>query len=77
MSRVGDGDVVRTRHDRVKYALISDIHANRPALLAVLEHIGAQRDIDATYHLGDLVGDAPWPNEVVSMNAAAAPVASM
>ena len=22
-------------------------------------------DVDATYHLGDLVGYAPWPNEVV------------
>ena len=49
----------------MKYALISDIHANQPALDAVLTHIGARRDIDAIYHLGDLVGYAPWPNEVV------------
>ena len=47
------------------YALISDIHANLPALEAVLAHIGAQRGIAATYHLGDLVGYAPWPNETV------------
>ncbi|HET6796680.1 MAG TPA: metallophosphoesterase, partial [Gemmatimonadales bacterium] len=47
----------------MKYALISDIHANLPALEAVLEHIGRQPGITATYHLGDLVGYAPWPNE--------------
>jgi len=48
----------------MRYALISDIHANLPALDAVLAHI--QRDaFDAVYHLGDLVGYAPWPNEVV------------
>jgi predicted phosphodiesterase len=51
----------------MRYALISDIHANLPALEAVLAHIGAQRGIGATYHLGDLVGYAPWPNETVNM----------
>ena len=48
----------------MKLALISDIHANLPALEAVLDDI-ARRTMDATYHLGDLVGYAPWPNEVV------------
>ena len=48
----------------MKVALISDIHANLPALEAVLNDIGL-RNVDATYHLGDLVGYAPWPNEVV------------
>jgi predicted phosphodiesterase len=51
----------------MKYALISDIHANLPALEAVLENIGQQRDVSATYHLGDLVGYAPWPNETVAL----------
>ena len=51
----------------MKYALISDIHSNLPALEAVLAHIGAQEDVDATYHLGDLVGYAPWPNETVAV----------
>lgn len=51
----------------MKYALISDIHANLPALEAVLSQIDARSDIGATYHLGDLVGYAPWPNEVVSL----------
>jgi predicted phosphodiesterase len=48
----------------MRIALISDIHANLPALDAVLRDI-AGRGVDATYHLGDLVGYAPWPNEVV------------
>jgi predicted phosphodiesterase len=51
----------------MRYALISDIHANLPALEAVLEHIRNSPGIDATYHLGDLVGYAPWPNETVSL----------
>ncbi len=50
----------------MKYALISDIHANLPALEAVLENVDAQ-DVDAIYHLGDLTGYAPWPNEVVNL----------
>src|SRR5688572_1181717 len=51
----------------MKYALISDIHANLPALEAVLEDIDRRADVAATYHLGDLVGYAPWPNEVVTV----------
>ena len=51
----------------MKYALISDIHSNLPALEAVLADIDGRSDIDATYHLGDLVGYAPWPNEVVAL----------
>lgn len=50
----------------MRYALISDIHGNLPALEAVLSHISGQPEIAATYHLGDLVGYAPWPDEVVS-----------
>ena len=50
----------------MRYALISDIHANLPALDAVLAHIAERDDTDAVYHLGDLVGYAPWPNEVVA-----------
>jgi predicted phosphodiesterase len=48
----------------MRYALISDVHANLPALDAVLRHIQGNA-FDAVYHLGDLVGYAPWPNEVV------------
>lgn len=55
----------------MRYALISDIHANLPALEAVLEGITTRPDVDATLHLGDLVGYAPWPNEVVATLSAA------
>lgn len=49
----------------MRYALISDVHANLPALEAVLSDISSRTDTDVTYHLGDLVGYAPWPNETV------------
>ena len=55
----------------MKYALISDIHANLPALQAVQTDLSRRSDITAVYHLGDLVGYAPWPNEVVELIAAA------
>ena len=51
----------------MKYALISDIHGNLPALEAVLADIDTGEDVDAVYHLGDLGGYAPWPNEVVAL----------
>ncbi|HTR79267.1 MAG TPA: metallophosphoesterase family protein [Gemmatimonadaceae bacterium] len=47
-------------------ALLSDVHANLPALDAVLEDIAGRPDVAATYHVGDLVGYGPWPNEVVA-----------
>lgn len=50
----------------MRYALLSDIHANLPALDAVLADIVQRPDAEAIYHLGDLVGYAPWPNEVAS-----------
>lgn len=46
--------------------LFSDVHANLPALTAVLDEIDRRADAAATYHLGDLVGYAPWPNETVA-----------
>lgn len=55
----------------MRYALISDIHANLPALEAVLDDIDRRRDADAVFHLGDLVGYAPWPNEVIDRLRAA------
>jgi len=53
----------------MRIALISDVHANLPALRAVLDDISGRAGIDAAYHLGDLVGYAPWPNEVVALLA--------
>jgi predicted phosphodiesterase len=56
----------RLRVTDVRIALFSDVHANLPALEAVLSHLADRGDIRATFHLGDLVGYAPWPNEVVA-----------
>ena len=49
----------------MKIALFSDIHANLPALQAVLADID-RRNPDLIYCLGDLVGYAPYPNEVIN-----------
>lgn len=51
----------------MRYALISDVHANLPALRATLDDIVAQRSAGTVFHLGDLVGYAPWPNETVAL----------
>jgi predicted phosphodiesterase len=50
----------------MRYALISDIHANLQALDAVLADIQSRGDIAGIYHLGDLVGYGSSPNEVVA-----------
>ncbi|MGP9436249.1 metallophosphoesterase family protein [Ewingella sp. AOP8-B2-18] len=47
-------------------AVFSDVHANLPALKAVLEDIDTRR-ITEIYCLGDLVDFAPWPNEVIEL----------
>lgn len=47
----------------MRVALLSDIHANLPALESVLADID-NRKPDAVYCLGDLVGYNIWPNEV-------------
>lgn len=49
-----------------RYALISDIHGNLPALEATLASIDT-RGVDGTYHLGDLVGYAPWGDQVIAL----------
>jgi putative phosphoesterase len=48
----------------MRYAFFSDIHSNIFALEAVLADI-AVAGVDQRYVLGDLVGYAPWPNEVL------------
>jgi predicted phosphodiesterase len=60
----GEGQTSYLKYS-MRYALLSDVHGNLPALNAVLADIAALPNVDATYHLGDLVGYAPWPNEVV------------
>lgn len=48
----------------MKIAVISDIHANLPALEAVYNHSIKQK-VNALYCLGDLVNQNVWNNEVV------------
>ncbi|MCE2790567.1 MAG: metallophosphatase family protein [Saprospiraceae bacterium] len=50
----------------IKIALISDIHANLPAMEACLEDVFSHHP-DAIYCLGDLVGYNVWPNEVIQL----------
>jgi putative phosphoesterase len=49
-----------------RVAVITDIHANLPALEAVLDAI-ARTSVDAVYCGGDLVGYGPHPNEVCAV----------
>jgi len=48
----------------MRILVISDIHANLPALESVLAEAG---EVDATWCLGDLVGYGPNPNECVQI----------
>jgi predicted phosphodiesterase len=48
----------------MKLAIISDIHANLPALEAVFRDINNENP-DEIYCLGDLVNFAGWDNEVI------------
>ena len=48
----------------MKVALIGDVHANLPALDAVLAH-AARRKYDALWNVGDLVGYGAFPNQVI------------
>jgi putative phosphoesterase len=47
-----------------RIALIGDVHANLPALDAVLAH-AHQRSVQAIWNMGDFVGYGPFPEEVV------------
>ena len=51
----------------VNVVLLSDVHANLPALKAVLHDIDNRGDADHILHLGDLVGYAPWPDATVAL----------
>ena len=50
----------------MKVALIGDVHANLPALEAVLRHIQTQ-DIQKIWNVGDFVGYGAFPNEVIQV----------
>ena len=48
----------------MRYGVFADVHANLPALEAVLDALAGE-EVDAYLHAGDLVGYGPWPNECV------------
>jgi putative phosphoesterase len=50
----------------MRFAAIGDIHSNIAALEAVLADIETQ-DVDFVISTGDLVGYAPFPNEVIDL----------
>jgi predicted phosphodiesterase len=58
------GPQLRLRLER-SFAVFSDVHANLPALEAVLADTQSRR-VGAVLSLGDLVGYGPHPNEVVA-----------
>lgn len=49
----------------MRIALLSDVHSNMAALEAVLAHAKGQ-GYEAVWHLGDLVGYGPDPDEVIA-----------
>ena len=50
----------------MRYALISDVHANLPALEATLEAVAGE-SVDGYLCAGDLVGYGPHPNECIAL----------
>jgi predicted phosphodiesterase len=50
----------------VKIAVLTDVHANLPALEAALEAI-RRESCDALYHLGDAIGIGPFPAECLDL----------
>jgi putative phosphoesterase len=50
----------------MKIGLISDVHANLPALEAVLDH-ASKKGVKGIWNLGDFVGYGPNPDEVIKI----------
>lgn len=50
----------------MKIAVITDVHANLPALQAALESI-EREGVDAIYHTGDAIGIGPYPAETLDL----------
>ena len=50
----------------MRIALLSDIHANLPALRAALE-VASGRGVDRIFVAGDTVGDGPFPAETIDL----------
>ena len=57
---------VKGRELLVKIAIMTDVHANLPALQAALTRI-RQEGCDAVYHTGDVIGIGPFPEECLDL----------
>ncbi|MGI2328276.1 metallophosphoesterase family protein [Planococcus sp. YIM B11945] len=51
----------------MKFAVITDVHGNAPALKAVLAEIDGLADIEHIFCLGDMIGIGPDTNQVLEM----------
>ena len=51
----------------MRYAIISDIHANLAAFTAILDDIERQRGAEKFWHLGDIVGYGPDPHQCIGL----------
>lgn len=58
--------VFRIPYPFQRVAVFSDVHANRPALKAVLADVAAQ-GVDALFCLGDILGGGDMPNETLEL----------
>ena len=58
--------IVSFIHAVMRWGLISDIHANAPALRAVLEDLD-RHNVDRVLCAGDVVGYYPFPNETIDI----------
>lgn len=52
---------------KTRYAILSDIHSNLPALQAVLRHLESTGPVDGIWCLGDMVGYGPYPNQCIEL----------
>ncbi len=57
---------MKSSNSKIAIALLSDIHANLPALEAVIEDI-KKRGIKHIWNAGDSIGYGPFPNETLSL----------
>lgn len=60
----------------MRYLVLSDVHANAPALSAVVQD-AKRRTYDEVVFLGDLVGYYPFPSEAIARMRDIAPCASL
>jgi len=51
----------------MRYAIIADIHANLPALTAVLGDIDGKGGVEELWSLGDIVGYGPDPHQCIQL----------